>query len=112
MNAIGKVRLSFEEQAVFDTYEQNRSTGAFILIAPDTLNTVAGGMITAKRGELGGIRRGEPVQGDRVILSLPADLAELLMATDAFAARRDDVEIRRVSGAEAAQILTSGDKDR
>jgi len=112
MNAIGKVRLSFEEQAVFDTYEQNRSTGAFILIDPDTLNTVAGGMITAKRGELGGIRRGEPVQGDRVILSLPADLAELLMATDAFAARRDDVEIRRVSGAEAAQILTSGDKDR
>jgi len=112
MNAIGKVRLSFEEQAVFDTYEQNRSTGAFILIDPDTLNTVAGGMITAKRGELGGIRRGEPVQGYRVILSLPADLAGLLMATDAFAARRDDVEIRRVSGAEAAQILTSGDKDR
>ena len=47
-----------------------------------------------------------------MILSLPADLAELLMATDAFAARRDDVEIRRVSGAEAAEILTSGDKDR
>src|SRR5690606_17533905 len=35
MNAIGKVHLMFEEQAVFDTYEQNRSTGAFILIDPD-----------------------------------------------------------------------------
>jgi sulfate adenylyltransferase subunit 1 len=108
MNAIGKVRLSFEEQAVFDTYEQNRATGAFILIDPDTLNTVAGGMITAKRGELGGIRRGEPSQGDRVILSLPADLAELLMATEAFTARRDDVEIRRVTAAEAKRVLDDG----
>jgi sulfate adenylyltransferase subunit 1 len=112
MNAIGKVRLSFEEQAVFDTYEQNRSTGAFILIDPDTLNTVAGGMITAKRGELGGIRRGEQSLGDRVILSLPADLAELLMAAEAFAARRDEVEIRRVTGAEAAEIMSASDKDR
>ena len=49
MNAIGKVHLAFDEQAVFDTYEQNRTTGAFILIDPDTNNTVAGGMITAKR---------------------------------------------------------------
>src|SRR5690606_19123542 len=46
MNAIGKVRLSFDEHAVFDAYEQNRSTGAFILIDPDTHNTVAGGMVT------------------------------------------------------------------
>ncbi len=51
MNAIGKVLLSFDETAIFDIYEQNRSTGAFILIDPDTLNTVAGGMITAKRSQ-------------------------------------------------------------
>ncbi|RVI52524.1 sulfate adenylyltransferase subunit CysN, partial [Sinorhizobium meliloti] len=38
MNAIGKVHLAFDEQAIFDTYEQNRTTGAFILIDPDTNN--------------------------------------------------------------------------
>jgi sulfate adenylyltransferase subunit 1 len=108
MNAIGKVRLVFEEQAVFDTYEQNRATGAFILIDPDTLNTVAGGMITGKRADLGGIH----LEGQRVLLSLPADLAEQIMASDLFAARRDEVEIRRVTAKEAAEVFsgTGGDE--
>ena len=100
MNAIGKVRLSFEEQAVFDTYEQNRATGAFILIDPDTNNTVAGGMITAKRGELGGIHR----DGQRVLISLPADLAEQLMASELFASRREEVEIKRMTAADASAL--------
>ncbi|WP_137135443.1 sulfate adenylyltransferase subunit CysN [Rhizobium sp. FKY42] len=101
MNAIGKVRLSFDEQAIFDAYEQNRATGAFILIDPDTNNTVAGGMVTAKRSDLGGIHR----EGERVLLSLPADLAEELMASEAFAARRDDVDIRRISGQRSNEIF-------
>ena len=101
MNAIGKVRLSFDELAIFDTYEQNRATGAFILIDPDTNNTVAGGMVTAKRSDLGGIHR----EGERVLLSLPADLAEELMASEAFAARRDDVDIRRISGQRSNEIF-------
>ncbi|WP_377295823.1 sulfate adenylyltransferase subunit CysN [Rhizobium sp. SGZ-381] len=101
MNAIGKVHLSFDEVAVFDPYEQNRATGAFIIIDPDTNNTVAGGMVTAKRADLGGIHR----EGERVLLSLPADLADELMASEAFSARRDDVDIRRVSAARAADIL-------
>ena len=110
MNAIGKVHLSFEEQAVFDAYEQNRSTGAFILIDPDTLNTVAGGMVTAKRGGLGGIHRGED-GAKRVVLSLPADLAEQLMASDLFASRRDEAEIRRMTSAEAAEIFSNAGSD-
>jgi sulfate adenylyltransferase subunit 1 len=101
MNAIGKVRLAFEEQAVFDTYEQNRSTGAFILIDPDTNNTVAGGMITAKRSALSSIHGDDA----RVILSLPADLADQLMSGELFANRRDEVEIRRVSAAKARDIV-------
>jgi sulfate adenylyltransferase subunit 1 len=101
MNAIGKVRLAFEEQAVFDTYEQNRSTGAFILIDPDHNNTVAGGMITAKRSAVASIHGDDA----RVILSLPADLADQLMSGELFAARRDEVEIRRVSAAKARDIV-------
>ncbi len=111
MNAIGKVRLSFEEQAVFDTYEQNRSTGAFILIDPDTLNTVAGGMITAKRSELGGIHQNRPADSQRVLLSLPADLAEQLMASELFANRRDETEIRRLTAKQAAEIFSNAASD-
>jgi sulfate adenylyltransferase subunit 1 len=101
MNAIGKVRLAFEEQAVFDTYEQNRATGAFILIDPDTNNTVAGGMITAKRSAVSSIHGDDA----RVILSLPADLADQLMSGEIFATRRDEVEIRRVTASRARDVI-------
>jgi len=101
MNAIGKVSLSFEEQAVFDTYEQNRSTGAFILIDPDTNNTVAGGMITGKRSSVSSIH-GEDA---RVVLSLPADLADQIMASPLFAARRDEVEIRRSTAGRVQKLI-------
>jgi sulfate adenylyltransferase subunit 1 len=109
MNAIGKVKLSFEEPAVFDTYEQNRSTGAFILIDPDTLNTVAGGMITAKSADTGGIQVHR--EGDRVILSLPADLAEQLMATEFFVKRREETEIRRMTAAQAVEFFANAASD-
>ncbi|CAD7028452.1 sulfate adenylyltransferase subunit CysN [Pseudorhizobium endolithicum] len=107
MNAIGKVRLSFDEQAIFDAYEQNRSTGAFILIDPDTHNTIAGGMITAKRhGEIG-IR----YEGERVLLSLPADLADQIMASELFASRRDETEVRRMSATQAADLFANAGSD-
>ncbi len=109
MNAIGKVRLSFDEQAIFDTYEQNRATGAFILIDPDTLNTVAGGMITAQRTDLGGIQIQR--EGERIILSLPADLAEQLMATDIFLKRRDETSIRRMTASQASEFFSDAASD-
>ncbi len=101
MNAIGKVVLTFDEQAIFDPYELNRHTGAFILIDPDTHNTVAGGMVSGKRAGLSGVHEGD----ERVILSLPADLADQILASEAFASRRDEVEIRRTNPGRAAQIL-------
>lgn len=104
MNAIGKVRLAFEEAAIFDAYEHNRATGAFILIDPDTLNTVAGGMITGKRSDVGGIHR----DGQRVLLSLPADLAEQILSSELLASRRDEVEIKRVTAKQAADIFDDG----
>jgi len=97
----GFLHLSFDEAAIFDPYDQNRATGAFIIIDPDTNNTVAGGMVTGRRSDLGGIHR----DGQRVILSLPADLADELMASEAFAARRDEADIRRVSAGRAAELL-------
>ncbi|NTF86408.1 sulfate adenylyltransferase subunit CysN [Agrobacterium rhizogenes] len=107
MNAIGKVRLSFDEAAVFDPYDQNRSTGSFILIDPDSNNTIAGGMITGKRTDLGGIHK----EGQRVLLSLPADLADQIMASELFVSRRDETEVRRVTAAQAADIWANAASD-
>jgi sulfate adenylyltransferase subunit 1 len=107
MNAIGKVRLSFDEAAIFDPYEQNRATGSFILIDPETNNTIAGGMVTGKRSELGGIHGSDA----RVILSLPADLAEQIMASELFASRRHETEVRRMTSAEAADLWTNAASD-
>ncbi|MDA5632191.1 MULTISPECIES: sulfate adenylyltransferase subunit CysN [Rhizobium/Agrobacterium group] len=104
MNAIGKVRLSFDETAIFDAYEQNRATGSFILIDPDTNNTVAGGMIAGKRS-VGAAEE----KGDRVILSLPADLAEKLLASELLARHRDEIDIRRTDVATASRLI--GDLD-
>jgi sulfate adenylyltransferase subunit 1 len=104
MNAIGKVRLSFDETAIFDAYEQNRATGSFILIDPDTNNTVAGGMIAGKRS-VGATEE----QGDRVILSLPAHLAEKLLASELLAKHRDEIDIRRTDGATASRLISDLD---
>ncbi|WP_313617437.1 sulfate adenylyltransferase subunit CysN [Rhizobium sp.] len=104
MNAIGKVRLSFDETAIFDAYEQNRATGSFILIDPDTNNTVAGGMITGKRS-VGATEE----QGDRVILSLPAHLAEKLLASELLAKHRDEIDIRRTDGVTASRLISNLD---
>ena len=107
MNAIGKVRLTFDESAIFDPYEQNRSTGSFILIDPETNNTIAGGMITGKRTDVGGIHK----EGQRVLLSLPADLAEQIMASELFASRRDETDVRRVTASQAAEIWANAASD-
>ncbi|MCF3638495.1 sulfate adenylyltransferase subunit CysN [Rhizobium sp. TRM95111] len=106
MNGIGKVHLVFDEQAIFDTYGENRTTGAFILIDPDSHNTVAGGMITGRSSEIGGIHKDD----ERVILSLPADLADKLMATELFANRRHDVDVRHTSAGRAAEVLSDLDR--
>lgn len=90
-NAIGRVTLHLEEDGVFDPYADNRATGSFVLIDPDTLNTVAGGMVM-----VAGKNRLETVEeksDEKITLSLPMDLARQLLRHDLLADRLDDVEI-------------------
>ena len=47
MNAIGMVRLETARPLYIDNYQQNRATGAFVLIDPVSNATVAAGMITS-----------------------------------------------------------------
>jgi hypothetical protein len=46
MNGIGQVKINLLRPMALDTYTDNRSTGAFILIDGETNGTVAAGMIT------------------------------------------------------------------
>jgi sulfate adenylyltransferase subunit 1 len=64
-------------------------------------------MVTGKRTELGGLHNGE----GRVILSLPADLAEQIMASELFASRSHEAEVRRMTAAEAADLWSSAASD-
>ncbi|MCY6379217.1 sulfate adenylyltransferase subunit CysN [Hoeflea prorocentri] len=103
LNAIGTVHLDFDEDAMFDAYETNRNTGAFILIDAETNNTVAGGMIVERRIDVGGISGGS--DRDHVVLSMPADVADRLMAGDLFNRLRDQIDVRRTGAAKAATAL-------
>jgi sulfate adenylyltransferase large subunit len=50
MNGIGAVQIRLLRPIALDTYAENRSTGAFILIDAETNATVAAGMVTAATG--------------------------------------------------------------
>nr|WP_024791283.1 hypothetical protein [Lebetimonas sp. JS032] len=47
-NDIARVQIDFSEKMAFDLYEENKGTGAFILIDKITNNTVAAGMIVGE----------------------------------------------------------------
>jgi sulfate adenylyltransferase subunit 1 (EFTu-like GTPase family) len=54
MNAIGLAEIAAAQELCFDPYRQNRTTGSFILIDPETNATAAAGMIRALVAERGG----------------------------------------------------------
>ena len=60
-------------------------------------------MIVGRSESIGGIDADDGC--DHVLLSLPADLADRLMASEAFAELRSHVDIRRASGRKAAAIM-------
>jgi sulfate adenylyltransferase subunit 1 len=66
MNGIGVVRLTLLRPIALDLYGENRSTGAFILIDPETNATVAAGMVTAASGQdaQGSTAASGPITGD------------------------------------------------
>jgi len=45
LNDIGKITLRTSAPLIYDSYRKNRSTGSFILIDPQTNETIAAGMI-------------------------------------------------------------------
>ena len=49
LNEIGRVEIRTHKPLFFDAYVHNRVTGSFILIDPDTNDTVAAGMITSSK---------------------------------------------------------------
>ena len=49
LNEVGRVVMRLAQPLLFDTYSENRELGSFILIDPDSNDTVAAGML---RGEL------------------------------------------------------------
>lgn len=46
LNDIGKIKLRTSAPLIYDSYKRNRTTGSFILIDPNTNETVAAGMIS------------------------------------------------------------------
>ncbi len=86
LNSIGRIRLHLDEEGVFDRFDDCRETGRFILVSPQTNNTVAGGMILA--ASAAGERR-----ADRVLLSLPRDLADHILALPQVQARLQEIDI-------------------
>jgi sulfate adenylyltransferase large subunit len=52
MNDIGAVSLNLLRPMALDLYSENRATGAFILIDPETNATVAAGMVTAASSDV------------------------------------------------------------
>ena len=48
LNDIARVQIDLDEKVAFDLYEENKGTGAFILIDKITNNTVAAGMIVGE----------------------------------------------------------------
>ncbi len=103
MNEIGSVRLAFDEPAIFDPYDKNRQTGSFILVDPETNNTVAGGMVTGKHADISSIGTsiGAGEAGNRAVLSLPEDLARRIVSLDFVKARMNEVDVRFPEKSEA-----------
>ena len=66
LNEIGCVRITTAKTLFFDSYKDNRATGAFILIDPITNNTSAVGMIVRP------LQEDETQQEDIPTLNLPA----------------------------------------
>lgn len=103
LNNIGKVKLHFEELAIFDTYEENDDTGAFIIIDPDNNNTVAGGMITSRSEEVRHI--GADNDDELVLLAMPKEIAKKLQDTEVYKSIKDGIKQVQISKKNLQNLL-------
>lgn len=98
-NTIATGLLRFDEEAVFDLYSRNRASGSFILIDPDTLSTVAGGMVTGLTGrkDRSTNRSGATATSQTTVtLNLPLDLARDVLGSDLLQKRIGEVEVLQI----------------
>ncbi|MEO3387935.1 GTP-binding protein [Mesorhizobium sp. CAU 1741] len=88
VNSIGRLRLRFDEDVVFDRFADCRDTGAFILVSPQTNNTIAGGMIAS-------LSAPSDDAAGRTTLTMPHDLAQRVLALPEIQARIGEITIDR-----------------
>jgi sulfate adenylyltransferase subunit 1 len=91
VNGIGRADLDFEDAAIFDAYESNRDTGGFILIDPDTLDTIAGGMIEKKCAS--GHRLDTLPGAGQATITMPARLVGAFLDTGFAKAHRGEIRV-------------------
>ena len=94
-NAIAQVALRFEQAAVFDRYSQNRETGSFIIIDPETGNTIAGGMLTDAGYKAADYIPAET--NERITFSVRRDVACELFSLEAVSHYLQDIDIVETS---------------
>ncbi|MEP3136396.1 MAG: sulfate adenylyltransferase subunit CysN [Rhizobiaceae bacterium] len=94
VNGIGRIKVQFEEDATFDLYKENQTTGSFVLIHPRTNNTIAAGMVTGVLSGAGGQQKSASTQ--MMQLTLPADLARKLLDSEMAADYREQIRTQLV----------------
>lgn len=104
LNNIAKIRLDFEALMVFDSYEDNKDTGSFILIDPDTNNTVAGGMILNVASSV--VPLIQPDQQNVTILGLPTALADEFKQSEFFKNNAPFIQTSDIPIQEATKLFS------
>ncbi|MEP2947632.1 MAG: sulfate adenylyltransferase subunit CysN [Lentilitoribacter sp.] len=90
LNDLSKVQLNFTNRIAFDTYQNNKTTGSFILIDPDTNNTIAGGMITQAIDNVKSITPNTPKASTTI--TMPSDIAEEFYRSEFYQKYQDSIE--------------------
>ncbi|WP_162653252.1 sulfate adenylyltransferase subunit CysN [Lentilitoribacter sp. Alg239-R112] len=110
VNMIADIQLKFEAVAIFDTYRQNRITGSFILIDPDTNETVAAGMINAVASHVVPFKN--PDSETLTLFSLPQQLVEKFIKTDFYKENSIHIQSAEISEFEMKTLLKKQNKQQ
>ncbi|MBP0441449.1 sulfate adenylyltransferase subunit 1 [Tianweitania sediminis] len=86
LNSIGEVVLQFDEETLFDRFEDCSGLGAFVLIDPQTNNTIAGGMVID-------LAQPDAATSTRMTVSMPSGLVERIFAIPELAEYRKEIEV-------------------
>lgn len=90
LNDLAKVQLDFTSRIAFDTYHDNKTTGSFILIDPDTNNTIAGGMITEAIDNIERITPKDTRPSTAFIM--PSEIADEFYRSEFYLKYKDNIE--------------------